>query len=451
MAASPLTSIAVLGGGLAGAFAAARLARALPDDIALTLVDVSGADGQDLFFGTVTTPAAYNAMLGLGLGEPEIMPGTDTTFSLGTQYHWAGREWVQAFHQPLPVLAGVQFHQYAARARKPYPDFVMSVAAARRGAFAHPPEGQTTPLAELEYGYHFLPAQWAKLLTDSLPARVERAAGNVASVEAEGETLSAVVLEGGRTIKADLFIDTVGVRDRTDGDWSGGAVVHAQESLSPAQGPTGVVRTLRQKNDGWIATTPLRRGTHSLTLGSDGADGTGLTLGRREQAWVGNVLTFGLNATAASPLTPAPMSLLMRGADSLAELVPFTTEMRVEAREYNRRHRDDFDHALLFERAFHPDAHHPPRLAHKIEQFESRGALVQYDLEPFEAPDWLLLHLGMGRVPAARDVLADRVTDAQLHGQLATMRRAVETVAAKLPPAKVYHDGLLRYLGKRNG
>ncbi len=446
MVPAPLTSIAILGGGLAGAFAAARLARSLPDDMTLTLVDVPGAEAKDLFFGTVTTPAAYNVMLALGLGEPEVLPQTDTTFSLGTQYSWAGREWVQAFHQPLPVMAGVQFHQYAARARQDYADFVMSVAAARRGAFAHPPEGQKTPLAELEYGYHFLPAQWAKLLHDALPARVERVAGEVASVDTEGETLRSVKLEDGRTIEADLFIDAAGVWSAPGSGWTGGSMIYAEESLTPAQGPVGVVRTLQQLDYGWSATTPLRTGTHTLTASKSGE---GLKLGRSDRAWIGNVLSFGLLATGADPLTTAPMTLLMRNVESLAELIPFTTDMRVEAREYNRRHRDDFDHAHLFERAFGTEGY-PDRLAHKIEQFESRGALVQYDLEPFEAQDWLLLHLGMGRIPKARDVLADRVPDAQLHSQLATMRRAVETVAAKLPPAKVYHDGLLRYLGKRN-
>ena len=428
---APLTSIAVLGNGLAGLLAAHRLARTLPDAIDIRLWGAADAGARDHLYGTAVGPDAYNFLLELGLGEPELMPATDTTFSLGTHFKGWGeeaRDWVQAFHQPLPVMGGVEFHQYAARAKDSYPDYVMSVAAARRGAFAHPPEGQKTPLAALEYGYHLLPEQLRGLLRDTLPDRVRVVSGEDASLE------------------ADWIIDT---RDRAAPEWRESRTITVSVGQEPADGPVGVVREVSGGPDGWTARTPLRRMTHTLTVGADGAS---LPLGRSDTPWTGNRLVLGLAAGALSPLTTAPLTLLIRDLQRLAELVPMSTDMRVEAREYNRRFRNDYDHALLFERAFFPakdQGGHPPRLAHKIAQFKSRGALVQYDLEPFGPTDWLLLHLGMGRNPARHDVLADRVPREQLHRQLATMRRAVETVAAKLPPAAVYHRGLLDYLGKQ--
>ena len=38
------------------------------------------------------------------------------------------------------------------------------------------------------------------------------------------------------------------------------------------------------------------------------------------------------------------------------------------------------------------------KLKRKITQFESRGVILQYDLEPFNNEDWTQIHLGMGRM-----------------------------------------------------
>ena len=70
----------------------------------------------------------------------------------------------------------------------------------------------------------------------------------------------------------------------------------------------------------------------------------------------------------------------------------------------------------------------PPheKLAQKIAQFESRGVLVAFDLEPFNTEDWTILHHGMGRRPARYDRMADRIPEAETRAMVDRMPHDIE-------------------------
>ena len=63
------------------------------------------------------------------------------------------------------------------------------------------------------------------------------------------------------------------------------------------------------------------------------------------------------------------------------------------------------------------------KLKRKITQFESRGVILQYDLEPFNNEDWTQIHLGMGRIPDRYDPLADKVEETQLIETLKNIKK----------------------------
>ena len=164
-------------------------------------------------------------------------------------------------------------------------------------------------------------------------------------------------------------------------------------------------------------------------------------------------------------MAPAPMILLQRDIERLLTLLPVSNDMAVERREFNRQAEADFAHAGLFTGALFKTA--PPagssywrlaceepdddRLLRKIEQFESRGLHVAFDLEPFSPEDWLILHYGMRRKPGRYDRTADRADRAGVKAYLDNMRREIGGLVRSMPPHGVYLNGLTNYLRQNKG
>jgi len=224
---------------------------------------------------------------------------------------------------------------------------------------------------------------------------------------------------------------------------------------------------------GWQSETSLKASVARLTVYAPETESEALaahgdlpqhtgeiTLGRRAQAWVGNCVAIGHAASALEPLSHAPMLLLEREIDRLLTLVPFSHDMQVERREYNRQGAEDYTHAEIFNRALHeapPKAEtafwlaaraEPPheKLVQKITQFESRGYLAAFDLEPFTPEDWVILHHGMRRRPARYDRMADRTPEAEVAPALDSMRREIENLVKTMPTHHDYMVSLTRYL-----
>jgi len=487
---SPFQRIVICGGGLAGVMCAAALSKALPSSIEITLVDSEGADGCDVFYGTVTTPSSYKFLLDIGIGEPHLLPRSNTSFSLGTQYkNWGaeGRSWTQSFHQPLPVLEGVEFHHYLTRIRSAAPQlaklepYIMSVQAAEKSVFAHPPQDQNIPLSDVEYGYHFLPSEWRRLIyaeVTSSAVRIIKA--NIESVAREGDDIRALNLSNETRLEADLFINCMGPTSvlsvPKEPGMGGARKLTATASFKPKPAMEGVCRALSGTDHGWISKTPLQDGEHTLTISHFSNDQSvpanndkskarpiTATIGVSNQPWENNYLALGPSAAIIEPLTPAPILLLQRDIERLIELVPVGANMAVERREYNRRFKDDYEHITAFHRAFFegPEpietaywraATAEPissKLENKITQFQSRGALAQYDLEPFGKEDWTQLHVGMGRMPQRYDKVADKVPIETLFQTLRNKINANKAMALRLPNHHDYITKLLEYFRKQ--
>ena len=482
-----LSHIAVLGDGLAGTLCALALARKLPNTTQLTLVRTPDGASADPAFGTVATPSFYEFLLGLGLQEPDLMLKTRSAFSLGTLYlEWGSqtRSWAQVYQHTLPIYDGVGFHHFITRRQQAEPNtpdldaHLMAVQAARRGVFAHPPEDNDSPLAEVDYGYHVLPQDLTRWLDAQLSqTRVKIENGQIAASHSLKDTLTSVELDTGPTITADLFIDTVGaVADQSR--WSRERDIAILSSVRPRNRPAGVCRQVRPKAFGWQADTPLRETLHRLSVchpdqldlaraghGDPAAQPLQRTIGRLLEPWARNVLAFGQVASCASPVTAAPLLLLQREIDRLVELIPVTSDMTIERREYNRRFVQDFDHTSMFAQAllqappkassaFWDTVHRqaiPHKLADKITQYEGRGGLLQYDYEPFSITDWTVLHAGLGRRPRRYDPLADRLDPTQIAATLDRRRDVFAKTADKMPPHDVYLGKFLDYLRRKHG
>ncbi len=484
----PLEHIAICGAGLAGALCAAALTHNLPDNIKITLLDTPGAEDADIFYGDVTSPPIYDFLLSLNLPEPILLPNTNTTFSLGTKYtNWgqSQKSWIQSFHLPLPNFQGVEFHHYLSRLRNTAPseaaleDYLMSAHAAAKGVFAHPPSDKSNPLSTVEYGYHFSAKEWRNFILRQLGSdRVTKVSGEISSFERSNGKINFIRLVNNEKLKADLYIDCLGLNSKPFSRHEHtGRKLRGLSSFEPELDDASACRKLEGASYGWSSTTALQGGRHRLTVYDPASEHIALaahgqtddtpvevTLGYQNKPWLENCLALGHSAAVLEPLTPAPMILLQRDIERLLELIPISQNMTVEAREYNRRFRRDYEHGSMFQRSFFEpwtqDA--PPyweaagaepmseKLMHKISQFHRRGTIVQYDLEPFEKEDWVQQHYGMGRLPSLYDPLADRVDQNQIRQTLNQMRLANDALARKMPPQQIYLRKLLDYFRKKH-
>lgn len=486
----PVDHIVICGSGLAAHITAALLSRQLPPAIKITFVPIGDTSGTDLFYGNVAGPTAYAFNRLAGLEEPRLVLESDTAFSWGTKFdHWADgkRSWIQCFQLPLPIIDGVLFHQYLVQqGLSQLEPFLVSAVAARKGVFAHPPEQRggpsQNPLSRSEYGYQFDSSSYARLFQSCTDwSRVRTLAAGGTEIERDEAGISAVRLADGERITGDLFVDCTGPEAlllsqlgaaNADTRRLGAAI-----SYSPSAQLGAPMRTVGPTGFGWRSETPLRNRRARLTVyhpdataealleHPEGAERTGeVTLGRRSEPWRGNCVAIGQAAYVVEPLTTAPLLLLERDLERLVTLIPTSSDMSAERRQYNRQCAEDYEHAELFTRALFATDNLPDgpywnaaqavaiseKLRRKIALFEDRGLLVSYDLEPFHAEDWTILHFGMGRQPQRHDRMANRARPDRIRSFLASMKGDVERVVASLPSHAAYMTELSRYL-KQNG
>ncbi len=477
--------IVVCGGGLAGHLTAAALASQLPPTMQMTWIDASNSANSDVFYGSLTAPTAYTVNLSAGVSEPELLLSTNTAFSWGTKYvGWSAerRSWIQCFHLPLPIAGGVLFHQYLARLGlgelEPY---LISAAAAHRGVFAHPLQDGPPLLARAEYAYQFDPHSYVRAFAAGASmSRVRRVQAELRDVERNEHGIAALHLSDGRVLTADLYVDCTGAQalliSQLDAAFKGGRRLRAVSSHRPVDRLGAACRTVTGHGFGWQSDTPLQRSTMRLTVFAPESETEALsahgdvpqqsvdtTLGYRTEAWVGNCVAIGHAAHVLEPITHVPMVLLHRDIERLLSLIPFSTSMTVESREFNRQCGDDYLHAAIFNRALfdtRPASDTPywgaaceepvhEKLNQKLAQFESRGVLATFDLEPLNPEDWVVLHYGMQRRPMRHDRVADRASESELRHSLENMRRNIENLVKQMPSHHDYMTGLLGYLAQQ--
>jgi tryptophan halogenase len=360
----------------------------------------------------------------------------------------------------------------------PLEPFLTPAIAARRGVFAHPVDKGPKHLTRAEYGYQINPYSYgASFAAAARALRVETVTADISHVECSEGTISALHLSDGRVIAADLFVDCTGPDARLLSRLGVEAPVGRRLRAAMSQRHTEKIgppcRSVIARDFGWQSETSLKTSVARLTVyapeteseaiaahGESPQHAGEITLGRRASVWMGNCVAIGHAAAVLEPLSHAPMLLLERDIDRLLTLVPFSREMSVERREYNRQGAEDYIHAEIFNRALFETPleaqtgfwlaarAQPPheKLVHKLSQFESRGLLAAFDLEPFTPEEWVILHHGMGRRPARYDRMADRTPEGEVRPVFDTMRREIENLVKTMPTHHDYMISLVRYL-----
>ena len=216
---SPAPTIAILGGGTAGWMAACLMAKAWP---AAAITVIESPEIGIIGVGEGSTPQLRGFFETVGIAERDWMPACHATYKTGIAFHgWSDRPGFDRYFHPFASAVDLHtepaFHYNALTRRSggdvpAHPDrfFLNAVLAERRLAPIAP---ERFPF-EVGYGYHFdAHLVGARLQRRAAELGVAHLARRVTEVMVgEGGDVTHLLLEGGDTVAADLFVDASGFR-----------------------------------------------------------------------------------------------------------------------------------------------------------------------------------------------------------------------------------------------
>lgn len=508
VSATAIQKIVIVGGGSAGWMAAAGLAaghglgKTPGKDGGPSIVLVESEDIGIVGVGEATIPPIRQFNQQIGVDEAAFVRATQGSFKLGIEFvnwGWQGNRYFHPFGTYGTDFDPVPLHHWWLRERAlgdatPLDEYSMAWGMARRGRFSHPTRDPKLVQSTFDYAYHFDATLYGRFLRahcESLGVRrVEARVVDAVRCSQTGH-VQAILLQDGRRIEGDLFIDCSGFRgllikeamQAGYEDWSHwlpcdrALAVPCAHAEGKGGGFTPYTRSTAHAA-GWQWRIPLQNrignGTvySSAHISDDEAatkllahlDGPPLadprplrfTTGRRKQAWVGNVVAIGLAAGFLEPLESTSIHLIQTGITRLLALFPDREFSPLVRDEYNSITANEWErvrdflilHYHLTRRTDSDLWKHcasyavPDTVQHRIAHFRAFGRMVAYGYELFQNPSWLAVHIGQGNRPERWDPLVDQRTHVDAQARLASLRRVIGQAADAMPG---HADFIARY------
>ncbi len=500
---SPIRKIVVVGGGTAGWMSAAALSSVLaPLPIAIELVESEAIGTVGVGEATIPHIRAFNARI--GVDEAAFLRATNATIKLGIEFRdWAriGDRYIHPFGAFGHVMEGLPFHQHWLRAHSlaqqgrgeaaPIEDYSLPIVAGWAGKFAPPSSDPSSLGSTYGYAYHFDASLYAKFLRQHAEARgVVRTEGKIAGAEQRPDNgfIDAVVLEDGRRIEGDLFIDCSGFRGllieqtlKTGyDDWRrwlpcDSAVAAPCESTGP------LLPLTRASADaaGWRWRIPLQHrvgngyvfcsdyidqdeAARVLVEKLDGkllADPRPLSFvaGKRRRQWDKNVVAVGLASGFLEPLESTSIHLIQQAITTLLEIFPDRDCAQEDQDEFNRVMALEYERIRDFlvlhyfanqrdDTPFWRDrraAGIPDSLAEKMALFRERGTVVDYRDGLFKEPSWLAVYFGQRILPDGFDPVVEAIDPTESAQRLSTLRQAIARAVEAMPTHEAWLRGAM--------
>ena len=400
--------VVIVGGGSAGWITANVLAARLRGwqeprpQVAL----VESADIPTIGVGEGTWPSMRATLQRIGLAEGEFLRACDASFKQGTRFvGWSdGRRgaYTHPFSWPVDYAYVNPAWRWLRHARgtpsssgrqQSFAEAVTPQAAVIAGGLA-PKQADAPPYAfTVNYGYHLNAAKFAQLLRRHAEGAlgVAHVTGTVAQVESHPDgDIAALLLDDGRRIEGDLFIDCTGHRGRLIGEHFGcgrksvaevlfndAAIVAQVPYAAPQREPIASATLATAQTAGWIwdiglqsrrglgyvystahedeaaATETLREYVRrtSPETNADALHYRALRFqpGFRTQFWKRNCVAVGLSAGFIEPLEASALALVEQAADAIGRQFPRDREiMEVVARRFNAKMRYHWERIIEF-------------------------------------------------------------------------------------------------------
>jgi len=488
-------NIVIVGGGTAGWMSAAVLSKCLGRaDVNITLVESEAIGTVGVGEATIPSLAAFNEQL--GIDEDEFVRATNATFKLGIEFaDWdvVGEKYFHPFGTHGFDLEGIPFHQYWVKMRtlgdkRSLEDYSLNAKAAYNGKFLRPQPEHGAVMRKLAYAFHFDASLYARFLRKYSEKRgAKRIEGKVVNVMQNPENgfVRSVVLEDGRKVSGDLFIDCTGFRgllveqtfEAGYTDWSEYLPVNRAVAIGSAAMDRPVPYTRSTALEaGWKWRIPLQHRTGNgyvycdkfLTAEKaeeillDGLEEKAIgspkhlrfVTGVRNKMWTHNCVAIGLSGGFLEPLESTSIHLVRTGLAKLISLFPDKSMSAIARDEYNRLMMNDFIHIRDFlilhykatRRSDTPfwdyvrEMDIPDTLKLKMELLRARGRFFKYDSELFDVASWLAVAVGQGWEPEGYNPVVDGLSHNNIEQSLANMRSVLDKTVAAMPTQEAFID-----------
>jgi tryptophan halogenase len=485
--------VVIVGGGTAGWMTAAALAKLLPDQCHVQLIESEAIGIVGVGEATLPHIRAFNERL--GIDEADFMASTRATFKLGIEFvNWGriGDSYIHPFGTFGPGTGAVDFHQFWLRLSQQgvaVPDldhFSMACTMARMNRFALPSGDSRRLDSTFGYAYQFdatLYGPYLRKIAERMGAR--RTEGRIVAVHRNPDNgdIASVQLENGERIEGDLFVDCSGFVSLLLGkalgepfqDWSkwllaDRAVAMPCRTEGPITPYTGVIAMPH----GWRWRIPLQHRTGNGYVFSsqfvsedeaasallDAVEGEKIAeprvlrfkAGRRERSWVHNCVGVGLASGFLEPLESTSIYLIQAAITALLELFPADRISPIDRDEFNRVIDLEYDRVRDFlilhyhatERTDTPFWNYvrtmkiPNSLGEKLELFRRRGRVVKYREGVFLDASWVAVYLGQRVIPQGHDMRADAPSAESLVAGMRKLAGEIQGLAGNMEDHAAY-------------
>jgi tryptophan halogenase len=485
-----IKKIVIVGGGTAGWMTAAALSRVIgTKHHQITLVESEQIGTVGVGEATVPMISLFNNKV-LNIDENEFMRETNATFKLGIEFVDWRKPGNRYFH-PFGVLGvdmdGISFMHYWMRWQKSggnldYTKFNAETEAARAAKFMrtnNEPGPKIMP--DINYAFQFDASLYAAYLRRYAEKRgAQRAEGVITDVRQNSDTgyIESVVLDSGKIIEGDFFIDCSGVRgllieqvcNAGFHDWSHWLPVNRAAAV-PCESSGELLPYTRAtaREAGWQWRIPLQHRTGNgyvfcdQYISEDEAaskllqrlDGKAqaeprilrFTTGIRKKSWIKNCVALGLANGFLEPLESTSIHLVQVGISKILTMFPRTHFNERLIKRYNDEMHMEYEnvkdlliaHYKITEREDTPFWQYvknmpiPDSLDERLESFRTRGEIIARATEFFKETSWFSVLVGQGLIPEAYHPVADAISDDDLRMRLARIRTGLQNRVDMMP------------------
>lgn len=483
-----INTIVIVGGGTSGWMTAAALSKMLQGRYTIVLVESD--DIGTVGVGEATIPMIRRFNQVLEIDENEFLRETQGTFKLGIEFvDWGqrGERYMHGFGVLGQDRWAVGFDQYWQRMHQQGKALDLEAYSINRmAALANkfmPAQHDlgNSPLADIVHAFHFDASLYARYLSRYGQARgVHRVQGRIVDVllRAGNGNVDSLLLEDGRRVAGDLFIDCSGFQgllieqalDTGFEDWTHWLPCDRAVAVPCESTPELLPYTRSTAHRaGWQWRIPLQHrigNGHvfcSSHLSEDEAtavllanlDGPALAeprtlrfaTGMRKKAWNRNVVAIGLAGGFMEPLESTSIHLVQTAIARLIAFFPDQGFCTQDIDEFNQQSRFEFERIRDFiilhyhlnrreDSAFWRQCREmaiPDTLQRKMDLFRSRGRILRQGDELFTEPSWLQVMHGQGLRALGHHPLASLQSEQEVARYLGNVSGTIEKCLQVMP------------------